>query len=88
MRAGAAYGVLTLLTVALVGSGWNFAQEAIRLAPFPGTTPNDFHRHVLDSLYDYVAKPLAWVMPLSSVVAAGLGAWFRQRVRQQQQCQC
>ena len=79
---GAAYGALTLLTVTLVGSGWNFAQEAIRYAPFPGTTPNDFSRHVGDSLYDYVAKPLAWIMPLGSLVAAGLGAWFGRRVRQ------
>lgn len=79
---GAAYGVLTLLTVTLVGSGWNFAQAAARFASFPGTALDDFSRHVGDSLYDYVAKPLAWIMPLGSVVAAGLGAWFGRRVRQ------
>ena len=84
VRVGAAYGALTLLTVTLVGSGWNFAQEVIRFAPFPGTTADDFRRHVGYSLYDYVAKPLAWIMPLGSVVAAGLGAWFGRRVRQRQ----
>jgi hypothetical protein len=79
---GAAYGALTLLTVTLVGSGWSFAQEAVRFAPFPGTTSDDVSRHVGDSLYDYVVKPLVWIMPLGSVVAAGLGAWFGRRVRQ------
>ena len=81
-RVGATYGALTLLTVTLVGSGWNFAEDAIRFAPFPGTTPGDFSRHVGNSLYDYVAKPLLWIMPLGSVLAAGLGAWFGRRVRQ------
>lgn len=80
-QTGATYGILTLLTVTLVGSSWNFAQEAIRYAPFPGTTGADFHSHVADSLEDYVEKPLAWVMPLGSVVAGLLGAWYGRRVR-------
>ena len=80
-QTGAAYGVLALLTVTLVGSSWNFAQEAIRYAPFPGTTGADFRQHVLYSLEDYVGKPLAWVMPLGSVVAGLLGAWYGQRVK-------
>lgn len=81
LRIGAAYGVLMLLTGTLVGSGWNFAQETLRAAPFPGTMPGVFSRHVQDDLYDYVAKPLAWILPLGSVVAAGLGVWFGRRVR-------
>ena len=80
-QTGAAYGALTLLTATLVGSGWNFAQEAIRFAPFPGTTGGDFQYHLADSLGDYVGKPLAWVMPLGSVVAGLLGAWYGQRVK-------
>ncbi|MGI4870365.1 MAG: hypothetical protein ACRYFX_04200 [Janthinobacterium lividum] len=78
---GASVGVLTLLTTTLVGSAWNFGQEALRFAPFPGTPAAVFQAHVANSLYDYVAKPLAWIMPLGSVLAAGLGSWFGWRIR-------
>lgn len=78
---GAGYGVLTLGTALLAGCSWNFAQEAIRYAPFPGTTPADFQQHVQDSFVDYIGKPLAWVMPLGSVLAALLGGWTGRRIR-------
>lgn len=78
---GAVAGILALLLTTLLGSGWNFAQQALRFMPFPGTTPADFERHVRDCLVDYVGKPLAWVMPLGSVVAGLLGAWAGRRLR-------
>ena len=78
---GAAYGVLTLATATLVGGGWNFIQEGLRLAPFPGTTGADFRQHLLYSLQDYVLKPLAWVLPLGSLAAGLLGGWYGRRVR-------
>lgn len=78
---GAAGGVLLLLAATLVGSGWNAGQHALRFMPFPGTTAADFNQHVQDTLLDYVGKPLAWVMPLGSVVAGLLGAWTGRRIR-------
>ena len=76
---GAAGGVLTLLaTIVLVG-GYNAAEEALRFMPFPGTTAADFYRHLGHACYDYIVKPLAWVMPLGCLVAGPLGWWAGRR---------
>ena len=80
-RIGAAGGVLLLLLSVLVSGGWNFAQAAIRFMPFPGTTAADFEQHLWACLLDYVGKPLAWVLPLGSVLAGLLGAWTGRRIR-------
>lgn len=80
---GAAYGELTLCTTLLVGCSWNFAQDAIRYAPFPGTTSADMQAHVQSSFEDYVLKPLAWVLPLGTVLAVLLGGWTGGRIRKQ-----
>ncbi|MBF9221309.1 hypothetical protein [Hymenobacter ruricola] len=72
---GAAYGELALCTTLVVACSWNVAQEAIRYAPFPGTTGADFRAHVQDSFEDYLLKPLAWVLPLGTVLAVLLGGW-------------
>ncbi|RTQ45725.1 hypothetical protein EJV47_24885 [Hymenobacter gummosus] len=78
---GAVGGIGVLLLAALAGSGWNFAQHAIRFAPFPGTTAADYQQHLRDCLADYVGKPLAYVLPLGSVGAGLLGAWAGRGVR-------
>lgn len=76
---GAVYGVLTLLgAVVLVGS-WNAAEEVLRWVPFPGTTATDFYQNIGDSYYDYIVKPLFYIMPLGSVVAGLLGWWVGNR---------
>jgi hypothetical protein len=76
---GAVYGVLALLTAVVLAGGWNAAQEIVRFAPFPGTTAADFYRHVGDCCYDYIVKPLAYIMPLGSLVASLLGWWAGRR---------
>lgn len=76
---GAASGVLTLLAAIVLAGSWNAVQDALRFAPFPGTTASDFYRHLGYSFYDYIVKPLAWIMPLGSVVAGLLGWWVGRR---------
>lgn len=80
-RVGAACGVLSLATAALVGAGWNFGQEALRYAPFPGTTGADYRQYLGGLAVDYVGKPLAYALPLGSLVAALLGAWAGRRTK-------
>lgn len=80
---GAAYGQLTLCTTLVVACSWNVAQDALRFAPFPGTTGADFRAHVQDAFEDYLLKPLAWVLPVGTVLAVLLGGWTGRRIRQQ-----
>jgi hypothetical protein len=70
---GAAYGVLTLLAIGVLVGGYNAGEEALRFAPFPGTTAADFYWQLGDECYDYTVKPLVYIMPLSNLVAGSVG---------------
>jgi hypothetical protein len=76
---GVAYGVLTLLAIGVLVGGYNAGEEALRFAPFPGTTAADFYRHLGDECYDYIVKPLVYIMPLGNLVAGSVGWWTGRR---------
>ena len=76
------YGVLALLVLVVLVGGWNVAQDAGNFAHFPGITAADFCRYVGDSCYDYMLKPLVYIMPLGSLVAGPLGWWIGRQAAQ------
>jgi hypothetical protein len=76
---GAAYGVLTPLAIVVLVGGYNAAEDALRFAPFPGTTAADFYWHLGDECYNYIVKPLAYLLPLGSLVTGPLGWWAGRR---------
>jgi len=76
---GAVYGVLALLAAVVLAGGWNAAQAMVRFAPYSGTTAADFGGQLGDACYDYIVKPLLWIMPLGSLVAGLLGWWVGRR---------
>ena len=76
---GAAYGVLTPLAVIVLVGGYNAADEALRLAPFYGATVAGFGSQSGSECFNYIVKPLAYIMPLGSLVAGPLGWWAGRR---------
>lgn len=72
-------GVLCLLALVVLVGVWNVAQDASHFAHFPGTTAAEFCGYVGDSCYDYIVKPLVYIMPLGSLVAGPLGWWVGRR---------
>ncbi len=76
---GAAYGVLVPLAVIVLVGGYNAAEEALRFPAFPGAAAADFYQHFGDECYNYIVKPLAYIMPLGSLVGGPLGWWAGRR---------
>jgi hypothetical protein len=62
---GAAIGVLV--------GGYNAAEEALRLAPFYGATVAGFCQQFGIECFNYIVKPLAYLLPPGSLVAGPLG---------------
>jgi hypothetical protein len=75
---GAAYGVLTPLAIVVLVGGYNAADEALRLAPC-GSTAADLARWFGDECYNYIVKPLGYLLPLGSLVAGPRGWWAGRR---------
>ena len=72
---GALYGVLMLLaTVVLVG-GCNAAFDVVGNSD--SSTAAGFLPQFGDACYDYIVKPMGYIMPLGSLVAGLLG-WAAQ----------
>ncbi|TPG66529.1 hypothetical protein [Hymenobacter nivis] len=76
---GAAYGVLTPLAIIVLVGGYNAADEALRLAPYYGATVAGFCEYFGSECFNYIVKPLAYIMPLGSLVAGPLGWWVGRR---------
>ena len=76
---GAVYGVLALLAAIVVAGGWNAAADLIDNAHFRYSSVADFWQQLGYACYDYIVKPLVWIMPLGSIVAGLLGWWAGRR---------
>jgi hypothetical protein len=76
---GAAYGVLIPLAIIVLVGGYNAAEAALHFMPFPGTTAADFYRNFGNECFNYIVKPLAYIMPLGSLVTGPLGWWAGRR---------
>jgi hypothetical protein len=78
-RRGAAYGVLTPLAIVVLVGGYNATEEALHLAPFYGATVAGFFQQFGTECFNYIVKPLAYLLPLGSLVAGPLGWWAGRR---------
>jgi hypothetical protein len=71
---GAAYGVLALLALVVLVGAWNAVRDVLSTSAH-GPTAAEFFRRLGDECFNYIVKPLVYIMPLGSLVAGPLGWW-------------